>query len=429
MVFEWQWLRGDFDDRNEVNTFSRLKIVVNGQIATRLYDHVAGGERDAVHVALYPLALCIAENWWSLLYEPRKSCVDDSLVEVRHSLDACMNGFEFPALTLWSGGDDAITVECPDIRLQFSNLEFLHPPVWSANLPRAEFEENLFDLVSTVVDRLPQGAGACPLSEAWGRVLGSLGDAGERRYSVAAGRLGIDPYDADALDIAGLAEGISEHLFSDVCEAVTSEELPSAAEWVREGSHRLSTFPEVDIRAFGAVTVRDARTKIWDHGYEAARMVRRKLQLEGLSPHRVVDTIFGAAVRGDAPAFDGTKPTALEGMAGRRAGTMRVAIPKVSAQLRRATLCRASYLAWRIGDGEASAVTTAGTLDQQASRAFAAEMLAPAEWLRERAGPNGLTANDIEAIAEENICPETTVIWQAYNNGSSGNRVGDFEGS
>ncbi len=76
MVFELQWLRGDFDDPIEVNTFARLKIVVNGQISTRLYDHVAGGECDAVHVALYPLALCIAENWWSLLYEPRKSYVE-----------------------------------------------------------------------------------------------------------------------------------------------------------------------------------------------------------------------------------------------------------------------------------------------------------------------------------------------------------------
>jgi hypothetical protein len=43
-------------------------------------------------------------------------------------------------------------------------------------------------------------------------------------------------------------------------------------------------------------------------------------------------------------------------------------------------------------------------------------MLVPADWLRERAGANGLTESDVETIAHENVCPETTVIWHAHNN-------------
>ena len=50
MLFDWKYLRGDFDDPVEGRTFAALKVVLNGQIATRLYDHIAGGERDAVHV-------------------------------------------------------------------------------------------------------------------------------------------------------------------------------------------------------------------------------------------------------------------------------------------------------------------------------------------------------------------------------------------
>jgi hypothetical protein len=352
-----------------------------------------------------------------LLYEPRKSYEDDSLIEVRHSLDTYMKGFVFPALTLWSGGDDAITVETPNIRPQFSSLEFLNPVTRGATLPRVEAEQNLFELVRSVVDRLPLGTTGSQLREAWDRVCESLGNDEERRYCVAAGRLGIDPYDPDALDIAGLADGLSEHLFADVCEAATPEELPAAIEWLREGARRLGAFPEIDIADFGAVPPRDPRTRIWDYGYQAAGMVRRNLGLEGLDPRRVVDSMFGPAVGAHAPAFSAGHPLALEGVADRRNGSMRVAIPKVSARLRRSTLCRASYLAWRIADGDYSAVTTAATLDQQASRAFAAEMLAPAEWLRRRAPPNGLTEIDVETIAQENICPESTVIWQAYNNG------------
>jgi hypothetical protein len=39
-----------------------------------------------------------------------------------------------------------------------------------------------------------------------------------------------------------------------------------------------------------------------------------------------------------------------------------------------------------------------------------------ADRLRERAGPNGLTVSDVETIAQENVCPESTVIWHAHNN-------------
>jgi hypothetical protein len=417
MAFEWEWLRGDLDDPVDVKTFAALRIVLNGQIATRLYDQIAGGQRDAVHVALYPLALFIAENWWPLLNEPRKSDEDDSYAEIRHSLDAYMRGFVFPALTVWSGGGDAITVETPDFRQQFSDLEFLHPQAQVSNLLRTEVEEDLYTLLAAVVDRVPRRGPGTPLHEAWDRVLGSLEDDEERRYCVSAGKLGIDPYHPDALDITELADGLSEHLFSDICEAATPDELPAAVEWAREGHHHSGAFPEVDIRAFGPVTVKDPRSKVYDHGYEVARIVRQNLGLEGLNPRRTVDRFFGAAVRADAHGIVGARPLALEGVAIRSDSTMRVLIPKVSARLRRSTLCRASYLAWRTADGDSSAVTTATTLDQQASRAFAAEMLAPAEFLKGRAGPNGLTPNDVVTIASENVCPEATVIWQAHNHG------------
>ena len=418
MAIEWKWLRGDLDDPEDVSTFAALKVILNNQIATRLYDRIAGGERDAIHVPLYPLALGIAENWWSLLYEPRKSDQDHGRAEVRHSLDAYMAGYVFPALTLWSAGNNAITVEAPNISHKFSNLEFL--PVsadQTFNFPRAEVENDLFTLVDSVLGRVSAEGPHAELHEPWNRVQESLGNQEELQYCVAAGQLGIDPYDADGLDIATFANGLSKELFSDICEAATPDELPAATEWVRESERSMGEFPEIDIGAFGVVPDAELRAKVWDSGYAAARMLRRNLNLEGLDPRPTVDTIFGAAVRSDAPKLVGTPPVAFEGVAGRTNGTLRVAIPGLPARLRRYTLCRAAYHAWRIADGGSAAVTTAATLEQQVSRAFAAEMLAPAEWLKERAGSKGLTPSDVESIAEENVCPGGAVIWQAKNNG------------
>jgi hypothetical protein len=415
MAFTWQWLRGNFDDPIETNTFAALKIILNGQTATRLYDHFSGGERDFINIALFPLAKCFAENWWTLLYEPRKSLEEDSLVSIRHSLDAYLNGFVFPPLTLWSGGDDAIIFERPNIRQEISSLEFLQTGDRSGSLPRVEVEGDIFRLINSVIDRLPKRDDTLPLRQAWDRVCTSLEDEGEREYCVAAGRLGIDPYDPEAVDITDLTDGLSERLFSNICEAVTPHELKPATDWARESTDSLHTFPEIDVSALGAIMVRDPQTPIWEHGYHVARTLRQNLGLNETTPRHAVDRLFGAAVRGHA-AVIGPHPFALEAIAGRINGGMRVAVPKVSARLRRSTLCRAFYLAGRTLDGDASAVTTAGTLDQQASRAFAAELLTPAEWLRDRAGPNGLTEDDIETIANENVCPQTTIIWHAYNN-------------
>jgi hypothetical protein len=415
MAFQWNWLRGEFDDLTEAKSFAALKIDLDGDVITRLYDRIAEGERDTLNVILYPLALAIAENWWTLLYEPRKSDESNSLIEVRHSLDSYRNGFVFPALALWSGGDDTINFEHPRIRPQHTNLEFLPATTNITNLPRAEVEENLFELLSAVTERTSESAEGTHLRDAWNRVLDSFQDRDESDYCKAAGRLGINPYDPEADDISGLAEGLSEQLFSSICEAARPAELKASTDWARESTRGLNDFPNIEIAHFGTMPERDPRGKIWIHGYEAARLVRRNLHIEGLNPRRVIDSIFGAAVSAQATAIGGVHPLALEAILNRTNGAMRVAIPTASARLRRSRLCRASYLAWKANEGESSAVTTATTLDQQASRAFAAELLAPVESLKELAGNDGLTSEKIEAFAQENVCPEPTIIWQAYN--------------
>ena len=275
----------------------------------------------------------------------------------------------------------------------------------------------MFELVQAVIERIPKNKASDQLRDAWVRVLNSLQDDEERRYCKAAGRLGIDPYDSGESDISGLAEGLSEHLFSDICEAARPAELQAVTDWARESTRDLDRFPGIDIAHFGTMPERNPREKIWVHGYEAARLVRSRLNLESDSPRRVVDQLFGAAVSADSLTICGGHPLAVEAVANRKNGTMRVATPTTSARLRRTRLCRASYLIWKTAEGDSSAVTTATTLDQQASRAFAAELLAPAGLLREVAAGDGLTQEKIENFAQENICPEQTVIWQAHNHG------------
>ena len=68
-------------------------------------------------------------------------------------------------------------------------------------------------------------------------------------------------------------------------------------------------------------------------------------------------------------------------------------------------------------DGDERAATDASTRRQQASRAFAAEMLAHRMALLERASSTGFDGEDIEQLASEFICPFEAVARQAYRAG------------
>jgi hypothetical protein len=79
-------------------------------------------------------------------------------------------------------------------------------------------------------------------------------------------------------------------------------------------------------------------------------------------------------------------------------------------------MCRTAYLAWRAGSEGEFAATPADTWRQQASRAFAAELLAPAQLLKGRYGKTGLNSHSVERLANEWLCPPQIIVHQAKNN-------------
>ena len=100
------------------------------------------------------------------------------------------------------------------------------------------------------------------------------------------------------------------------------------------------------------------------------------------------------------------------------AGTdIRVIVSTRSQRQRRFRMCKGIYLAWRSGPHGEAAVTTAQTWRQQASRAFAAELLAPADLLKERTAKTGLTPHLLDRLANEWVCPTQAIVHQAENHG------------
>jgi hypothetical protein len=107
----------------------------------------------------------------------------------------------------------------------------------------------------------------------------------------------------------------------------------------------------------------------------------------------------------------------VTGLIHRSTSAARIGTVARSARQRRFRACAATYIAWLSQSGDIRAGTVALTRQQQASRAFAAEMVAPRQYMVERWGKIGLTEEDIEKEAGKLIAPYETVLWQAWRAG------------
>ena len=154
----------------------------------------------------------------------------------------------------------------------------------------------------------------------------------------------------------------------------------------------------------------------WVAGDASAMVLRAYSGLRNEHPKRVVEELLGAA------AFPGGEiakagPNALTAIIRRLEDSTRIATVAKSARQRRFRACAATYIAWTSAAGEDRASTEAITRCRQASRAFAAEMLAPKDALIDRAPRHGFDSDDLEDIAGEFVCPYPTVMWQAHRAG------------
>ena len=221
---------------------------------------------------------------------------------------------------------------------------------------------------------------------------------------MAAGRLGIDPYDPDAPDIGILAEGLPEELINDISDAIAVSQLIETAEWTRGAKNELASYPTIDVAAFGEPPRDDLRIAPGEIGFRAASDLRTRLGLGGQHPKKAVDELLRGVASKEATLTE-RGPAPLTGLIHRSNGVAHIGTVARSARQRRFRACAATYIAWLSKSGDMRAATVAFTRQQQASRAFAAEMVAPRQYLFERSGNTGLTEEDIEKEAGKLIAP------------------------
>lgn len=433
---------GSFDDPLDQASFARLQILAHDRCLTRCVDNNTG-IRDYVKIPLHRLAEGIARNWWTLLYEPWRPEEITKRHIARHHLDTFIPGYIFPFLGLWSAGKEALSLQTgaalhfgtePSRELTESEIELARRlsgpnarPLDFRTLSRVklidetrermtasrrEIESQFAELVTTIVEWSNSiDTTGCDLHERWDRTLQSINDPLERNYCIAAGRMGLDPYDPDSPDISVFSDKVPEDSFDDLCEAARFDELPEAVDWLVDTQKFLENAPTISLSEFGRRPRFNPAVPAWQTGYQAATELRSRLSLDD-NPQRATQMLIGDT---SAASIDPDAPAMIEGLLAKDECGLRSMVRARSSSQWRFRECRAVYIGWGADPDSYPLLTTATTYQQQASRAFAAELICPADYLRHIAHGRGLTGDQISDIAEILDCQTTVVEHQARN--------------
>jgi hypothetical protein len=397
----------DAIDPVERRTWSALRIRVSGRTVTRIWDKTLQQERSLIYLPTFPIAEWVVTNWWTLLNEPSPT------VEVpkasarrlawirRHCLRSAESGLLLPALYLFNDGRGVRLEWQADERDALPNMPGEFVDSGFDHLENVETEDVLAEFVSEMIQRT-DGLGDDRVEELkanWRAIRGV--DADEAKFCVACGRLGVDPYDPSQVP-GELAEFI-EHALNDpdlpvardLTEAAEADEVAAQWSWVQAASQQwnLGPIPNGPPIQPGAAGLSPSR-----YGYQLAAKVRGAAGLDASTPvssvEKLAGKVSGALFRAaDQNHVPGHKVRAVVGwtpdkeilLAGRT-------LPRNDS--RRFLAARGLYQALFACDQSQRLVTDAFTWDQQASRAFAAELLAP------RAA---LTAQAPDKVDPENV--------------------------
>jgi hypothetical protein len=402
----------------------KLSISIQDALITS-YKSDKGDIGDALTIPLYNVAEWIAVNWWALLFEPRKCDIDpdeDIGFRSRHWLGYARDGFALPDLWFYPLGAE-IEVSAYESYLRFARLEFLTAA--TASVPTDVVRDALASFMDDVLRKMSaNGVSDTSAHEAWERVRSTEPDA--EQYCRLIGALGLSPYEQheeiDRIIGTMLMASTPASIVEDLFQVSDDSNLDLLAREAQRLWDKLPKVREVNIEPLVDIELPEPRGSVpWQWGKEAARKVRTNFGIASRDPkggHAFFDTIGidpSSSDVSDLVPFEAAVER-LSGGVKRNDATMQIAIGEPESPRRRFAAARAAFLGWSSGASCSHLITTARTREQQASRAFAAELLAPIDYIRRRAGGSAVSMYRVEDIARELDVTPAVVKWQAQNN-------------
>ncbi len=387
-------------DSLEKATWSALRIRVGARTVSRVLDKKLNDERSLLYVPLFAVCDWIVSNWWVLLNEPCRgefvpppdSDEPNFSWTKRHCLRAAESDLLLPALYLFSDGRGLRAEWRADTEDALPHMPaFFVDSGWTA-LETKPTEQTLAQFVSNILTRVNgiDDVRVRDVRDTWRAIQEA--DMEERQFCIMAGRLGLNPYDRDEVSdsLAGVLEQFADAddpLVQDITTAASSDSIDEQWRWVERArnSHRLSGFPPA-----APPPPENGFVRADKYGYQLARDFRARASI---SVNHRLDSVEDLAksvlgVRLEAVDENHLSGRSVKLIAGKsHDGTAQLVGPRAShPEDDRFRIARGLF---QIAVGSARGprlVTDAFTWNQRASRAFAAELIAPQQALKERAG-------------------------------------------
>lgn len=372
-------------------TWCRLEIAIDGHPVTAVEDRRTGAIRRGIYVSAYPLAEWIAEHWWLLRRHVRPSAVPRAHWAWRHvrlqpwlrqhNLRAAGGGMPWPDVTLVPEGPVSRIVWSAGQGPADSPVAFLTSG--DTYLRSDEVADALSRFVEQVLERLAEvDVRGTVLQDEWSLLIRS--DEKENAFASAMARLGQDPFyvpDALADDVIASAELLEPEVLAEFLDSVRPDGVRVAMRWLQKARGLAAEMPPAPLleRLSMTAQVADATGvgRPWLQGYATARSVRAEL---GLRPNDVLavgDLVSTQSLVGSASGLQG-----LVSAQERKVGLVLPAELGLGPASERFAQARALGLGL-LTDRNLLLLDPAHTDLTKASRAFAAELLAPADGIGE----------------------------------------------
>ncbi|HEX4081271.1 MAG TPA: hypothetical protein VHX61_20600 [Rhizomicrobium sp.] len=395
MGFSVEWQDPGVSSSSELRaTFCLLGIDVGGSCVSRFFDERYSRAHDRIAMPAYPPAQGIARFWWPLM------AGRSGIFLLRRFRD----GFALPDVRFEPDGRF--------VDIQVEPFEYENPHVTFVRRARErigvdEFQRNMAEFVESVIEKLSDSKVKNTwLEERWSHIQDSLEDDEERLFCEAAGAAGIDPYtctDAEAGSIEAVGEFFEGDALQEFLASQKNQHTAETLDWLRSAEAQVgdnAALPDIadlkkGVQEKGAAPV-SASERPWKIGYAIADQCRKAINLRE-------DRIFGDVT--DIAKLFGARNFHIA--SGRIPG-LRAEVrngghaPKVIvAELpdprgQNFAMMRAigDYLAFDLR--ERAPITDTYSYRQAVGRAFAVEMLAPAETILEMER-TGMKADEIAA--------------------------------
>jgi len=377
-------------------TWARYEIWVGNRCVTQV-ESTDGSLRRSVYGALYPFAYWIASNWWLLTAHVRPSAVETRYWNWRnvrqhlwlrhHNVRGAGDGMPWPDLTIVPEG--AVT------RIAWSSDSQHHlTPVRFAStgydtVPADGFREELAKVVNHVLEQLAEsGLPKTPLAEEWSEI-GKL-DHEEQEFCRTAARLGLDPFSVDddtTNIIIAVADQLPNEVLDDFFDSADVTALTAAATWAHDAlgiadkasgqADRVLREAYQAVQGSAEMATGASGDHPWATGYAMARKLRQELRLSITDRFDIAPWVGIGDVNAPSHGIYGCASIRDD-----RCGVV-LGAKGLGSETTRFGQARALGRALARSGQRQFIISRARSHDEKVARAFAAELLAPADGIRE----------------------------------------------